>query len=98
MEVIYQKRQTGKTTKLIKLSAEHFYCIVCHSPMEAKRIAHLAKSMGLDIPFPLTYSEFLNKNYSAQNVKGLLIDDAYALLSTVAESCEIKAITINETE
>ena len=95
MRVIYKKRASGKTTELIKLSvdAKDSYYIVCRSHKEARRICEQAKEMGLHIPFPLTYAEFLGKKYYTRGIKGFLIDDVDALLSYMS-SVPIYAIII----
>jgi hypothetical protein len=65
----------GKTTELIKRSAESFAYIVVATRKDATRVFHQAKDMGLDIPFPLTFAEFLNREYYRPGIRGVLIDD-----------------------
>lgn len=58
--------------------------MVVHSHDEAYRVAREAETMGLSIPFPLNYSEFLNKRYYGAGVKQLFIDNADYLLQHMA--------------
>lgn len=75
MEVYAKPRQRGKTTDLIKLAAEEFLYIVCIDRAEAYRVAQAAEEMELDIPFPLTWGEFINHQYYDPGVRGFVIDN-----------------------
>lgn len=94
-KIIYQGRNTGKTTELIKLSATHQFYIVCHSIQEANGILEQARGMGLNIPAPITYDDFINKNYYGKGIRGFLIDNAEYLLQQMTR-VPIMAITINK--
>lgn len=94
MQIILGRRGSGKTTKLIKLSAETQSYIVCRSQDEAARISSIATEMKLNIPFPLTYSEFIQKQFYARGIKGFLIDNAEALLQSMAGSVPVNGITM----
>ena len=97
MKVIYGKRQSGKTTKLIKLSAKKWYYIVCSTKQECTRIALSARQLGLDIPFPITFHEFINGQFNyGGGIKGFLIDRADYLLQTLAREVPIEAISIDK--
>lgn len=48
---------SGKTTKLIELSANTGAYIVCFNMEEADRVYMQAKKMGLKIPFPIIFDE-----------------------------------------
>lgn len=96
MVVIASGRQTGRTTKLIKACAEaeqrgEVSYIVCHSHPEAYRIAGQAKKMGLNIGFPITYDEFLKRQYSPH--VNLYIDNVDMLVRYMS-TAPIKAITV----
>lgn len=97
MKIIYKERKKGKTTELIKLSAEHHNYIVCHSISEVYRINDEARKMGLNIPFPITYDEFIKGKYYGKGVKGFLIDNAEMLLQYITK-VPITAITINRND
>lgn len=84
MEKIILERGQGKTTSLIKRSSETGEYIVCFSLDEASRISAEAQSMGLNIPFPISYGEFVSGNYSSRNIKGFLIDNADLLIEVIS--------------
>jgi hypothetical protein len=102
MLIISGDRQTGRTTRLIELSAEaetrgEVSYIICHSHAEAYRIKKHAQTMGLYIAFPLTYREFESHNYSGNNTANFYIDNAELLLQFLTRG-KIAAITIGTTE
>ena len=95
MKIIMRGRRNGKTTELIKMSAENGGYIVCRSHNAASMIKKQSKEMGLKIPYPITYAELLRKSYYAKGVKKLYIDDVDELLRTLTRGVEVEAITIN---
>ena len=97
MEKIILNRYCGKTTKLIQKSAEKGYYIVCRNIDTANSIQNYARIMGLSIPLPITYSEFIRGKYEGKRIPGFLIDDLDILIQTMS-SVPIKAITITDDE
>lgn len=95
MKLFLSGRHTGKTTELIKLAAERFCYIVCRSRTEADRIAGIAKKLNLDIPYPITYGDFIRVDYYHKGVRGFVIDDVDALLSAMCPHVPIIGITLN---
>jgi hypothetical protein len=95
MQIICRGRCNGKTIEAIKISAEKGCYIICHSQKECTRIFHLAKEMGLDIPFPITFDEFKGGRYYAGGVKGFIVDNAEILLQSMSP-VPIRAITVNK--
>jgi len=80
MKILVGGRGIGKTYQLIcESSAQQLY-IVCRSKYEATRIFDVANQMKKSIPFPITYEEFINKEYYGKRIRGFLIDDANELL------------------
>ena len=67
---------TGKTTELIKESFKNNTYIVCGDPTY---IFRFAKDIGYNIPFPLSYREFLENRYQGKNINGFLIDNIETL-------------------
>lgn len=63
MKIICGSRQSGKTAKLIKLIAETDGYIVCSNHRECYRTAELARKLGYEIRFPLSWEEFLKGQY-----------------------------------
>ena len=93
MRIIVTGRLAGKTTKLIKLSAEHDLYIVCQSKHEAARIFEMAQKMEIHINFPLTYQELIERRYYGKGIKGFVIDNAEFLLQSLTE-VPIEAISM----
>lgn len=93
MEKIIMQRGYGKTTQLIKKSAKSGDYIVCHRLDEAKQIKYEAKQMGLDIPLPITYSEFVEKRYHGRKISGFLIDNLEMFLQYLS-SVPVNVITM----
>jgi hypothetical protein len=94
MKKIIGNRNTGKTTELIKMSAEKGFYIVCKNQSEASNIAIKALDLDLQIPFPITYEEFINKDYYPRGIRGFLIDNVEMLLLRLT-NVNIEAITMN---
>lgn len=94
MNKIILGRGKGKTTQLIELSGNTSSYIVCINQRECHRIVSIAREMKIDIPFPLTYDEFINKKYYGKGIKGFLIDNAELLLEYMS-SVKIDAITLS---
>ena len=89
MKLICTPPGGGKTTAMIRMSAEavangRIVYIVCSSYPVAHKISKRAAKMALDIPFPLTFSEFIAREYRGVRIDGLLIDDADDLLQDMA--------------
>ena len=97
MQIIYKERQEGKTEELIKLSHEHGYYMVVANMKTAQDVRDYAKEMDYNIPYPMTYHEFLTGKYNGMGVKKLLIDDAGLLIKYIAH-CPIEAITVTKPE
>lgn len=95
IKVIARGRNTGKTIELIKHSAETGAYIVCQSEQQASHLQRQARELGFDIPFPLTYREFLSNRYLAGGIKSFAIDNAEMLLQEISR-VPITAVTIND--
>lgn len=98
MQIIMRGRRNGKTTELIKMCAENGGYIVCRSKEIAKMIQVQAKEMGLSIPLPLSYTEFISGSYYGRRIEKIYIDDADELLKRLAHGVVLEAITISNTE
>lgn len=98
MEIIYDKPRTGKTTKLIKKCAENDGYIVCKDKQRVKEVAQMAKSMGLRIPYPLTFYELISKEYYAQGIRKIYIDNADELIKMIAPGLEVECIVMDNLE
>lgn len=94
MNIIVQPRQTGKTTELIKKSAETGYYIVCDTHAMAQYTFKIAQDLKLNIPLPITSKEFIEGRFSSFGIKGFLIDNAEFILSRLAKGVKIDTITM----
>ena len=85
----------GKTTDLMKISAENNYYIVCSLRREADRMFHDAREIwGLDIPLPITFDEFIKGEYYGKGIKGFLVDNAELLIQRMSR-VPVFAITVS---
>ena len=60
MQLIVGERQQGKTTRLIKMSADGKGIIVTATKQNVEHIMTQAKEMGLDIPKPINWEMFIH--------------------------------------
>lgn len=60
MKLINRARGAGKTTELINLAHNKKAYIVCISQEECARVASLARRLGKNIFFPITYEEYIH--------------------------------------
>lgn len=94
-KIIIKPRQTGRTTEMIKMAAEHNLYIVTTDRFRALNIAKMAKDLGLNILFPITVRELpIQPNHATQEV---LIDDADNVLERLVGT-RIKAITMEDSK
>lgn len=98
MKVILKPRQSGKTTEIIKEAAKDFSYIVCEDPDRCQKISAMAKGLDLDIPFPITYREFIDGRFYGNGVRGFVIDNTDSLLRQIARGVSIGAISITQDE
>ena len=97
MKIIYGDRHSGKTTELINMAHKRGGYIVCLNHNEAYRIAMVAREMGLNINFPLSYSEFLLKQYNRMGIIEFYIDNVEMLIQVMSK-VPIEAITLSKGE
>lgn len=95
MIVIHKGRGQGKTYDMIKLASENKGYILCSTAQQAQYIYDLSKNMGLDIHFPITYSDLpLTKG---QQIDNILIDNAEDFIEK-AVGKKVSAISITNRE
>ena len=85
MKIILEPRRSGKTTKLINMSAETGAYIVCHTKADTDRVWDIAQKMGKNIPYPISASDFLSRRYHPEGVRSLLIDNADLILQAISQ-------------
>ena len=93
MKLIILNQKGGKTRLLINKSAETGYYMVVINHAEAIRVSDVARKMGLNIPFPISFDEFIARNFYPQGIKGFLIDNADYLLRHMARGVDIDVVT-----
>lgn len=96
-EYIIGERRSGKTTELIRRSAEtRAYILVANKSM-ASLIFKQAKMNDYDIPYPITIDDVLS-GHIGNNVmsKGILIDELDMILSGLFDGVPIRAATITK--
>jgi hypothetical protein len=96
VKVIHKPSQTEKTTELIEIASQEGGYIVCHNREEAYRISKTAEEIGKQIPFPITYDEYLNGSFCGKNIKAFYIDNVDLLLSRIAKGVPVNAISVNK--
>lgn len=79
MNVYIADRQTGKTTTLVKISAETGATIVVPTYHMIKEVENIAKELGLEIPKPIDTSQFMREFHSFAN-KRYLVDELQTVL------------------
>ena len=92
MKRIIACRGGGKTSRLIRMSWETGEYIMCKNPHE---VASRAEDMNMNIPFPLSYDEFINREYFGKGIKGFLIDDVDRFVQYMAREVPVKAVSMS---
>jgi len=97
VRVILDGRRAGKTTRLIEFCAAEGGYIVTRDHNSACVIAKQAEELGLHIPFPLTFQEFLTRTrgYHTRGISQVHIDDVEALLLRIS-TVPIATVTITD--
>ena len=93
MKVIASGRQTGRTTQLIQQAADEFLYIVCPTMERVKYVQRKAREAGLDIPNPMTWSEFSAHRFYGKGINGFVIDDLDHCLQSMT-SVPIRAVAL----
>ena len=79
-DVIVGPRQNGKTTELIRLSAERNEYIVVPTLDMAQVVAKQARDMGLRIPYPVAFCQL---PCHSRFIGEVLVDEAQTILQLV---------------
>lgn len=80
MNIYIAERQIGKTTMLVKMSAETGAIIVVPTYPMIKYVENIAKDLGLEIPKPIDCFQFMRGLPRFENKK-YLIDELQMVLS-----------------
>lgn len=103
-EFIIGKRCSGKTTELIKRSAETGAIIVVANMMQADCIHYEAKERGLNIPKPISIKVLENiidgqqrpYSYRELQTRGILVDELNMLIYQLFGNVPVNAVTITD--
>lgn len=96
MKIIYEKRGTGKTSKLIQMSHDMNTYILTVNQKRAALIAKMAHEMGIAIPYPVTVDDYMRCRFRGSFIKDILIDDADDVLKQIFHTVNIEAITMTD--
>lgn len=96
MKIIYKGKGQGKTTELIKESAETGQYIIVLNRQRALNISKMAAEMKLHIHFPITIEEYFHG--IGCFVNNVLMDDADDILQAIFNKVTITAITMRKAE
>lgn len=92
MKVIYRRTGNDKTIDTILACAKDNGYIVCFNREEADRVHKLSAELGLNIPLPITFNDFLGQRYNVRGVKNFYIDNVDMCLQSIS-SVPIKLLT-----
>lgn len=94
MQIIAGPRGSGRTDALIRLAAKEFAYIIVKDHQEAAMIQRRARIMNVDIPFSLTYEEFISLKYNPSGIRAFMVDNVERLLEYIARGVIVSAITV----
>lgn len=93
--IIVADRCTGKTRHLIqKCSRDEYSLIVCPNRMMCNYTFKEAESMGVKIPMPITFEDFVRGKFSPRNVNKFYFDELGISLSGMAKGVPIDTAII----
>lgn len=94
MKKLISGRQTGKTEKLIRLSAETNAPIVTKDLNTAMNIMKRAKKLELDIPHPINVDSVMDERLNDYQITtGIIVDDADYVLGAILSKFNVGPIT-----
>lgn len=97
--LIVADRQTGKTRHLItKCSQDKYSLIVFPTNAMCRYVFKEAKSMGAEIPMPITFSDFVKGKFDSRNVEKFYFDELQISLSNMANGVPIDTVVIGANE
>jgi hypothetical protein len=99
MRVIYRGRGEGKSTDILKQSADTGIYILCANQQAAQSLARQASDLGLHIPYPVTVEDYRRTHgFRGSFIQHVLIDDADLVLQEVFNSVFIEGISLTRSE
>lgn len=93
--LIVADRGTGKTRHLItKCSQDEYSLIVCPTLAMCNHVLKEARKMGLKIPMPITFDEFVMGKFRPHNVEKFYFDELQLSLHNMARGVPIDTAII----
>ena len=93
--IIVADRCTGKTRHLItQCSQDEYSLIVCPTRAMCRYVFEEAESMGLKIPMPITFDEFVKGKFNPYKVKKFYFDELQISLASMANGVPIDTVII----
>ena len=86
-------RRCGKTYQLIQKSAMTGDRIVCRDLQNCRLIKKYSDSLGLTIPHPISYHQFLELRNKKSDISGVLIDNVDDFVQSLT-NVKVNAITL----
>jgi hypothetical protein len=96
MRVLVGEVRSGKTTELVKMAASQWLYIVCPTKQRIDNIMDIARRIGADIPFPITFREYAERRYHPRGIKGFVFDDLDHCVATLSGSVPVVGFSICE--
>ena len=97
MKLIYSGRQTRRTTELIKRCGEYRYAlIVCPTKKQADYVFKMSLGMGVNIPMPITFRDFIEGGFFSPNIDAFLIDNLDDCLNTCTKGVPIDSVVFEK--
>nr|DAQ50775.1 MAG TPA: hypothetical protein [Caudoviricetes sp.] len=97
-EIILSKRQQGKTRMLIEMChADKYSLIICPNHRMCRITFKMAKDLKMPIPMPITFEEFLHREFDKYNIDNFYFDELQMSLQSIAGRTHIKAVAIDKT-
>lgn len=88
-------RGSGKTTELLKKVAETGDYIVVKNLLAASLVFTMANNMNISINFPITYDEFIHREYVGKNISGFYIDNAEDFIRHISGNVPVHGFSVN---
>lgn len=105
MKVINLGRGQGKTLRLLYASEWNGIPILCASSSQKEYLIDMAKSLGLNIPEPITAWDLTSATIKTKDIlkeKDMYVDEAHWVLQSLLKSMgmrgELKAVTFTSDE
>ena len=95
MKVITGARGSGKTEQILNIAHENFAYIICADHVRRDQLWRRIRERGLSCPQPITWAEFINRQYFTRGINAFLIDDLDLCVQRCTE-VPILAVSLND--